>query len=170
MMSEGSSSAATYIRRDECIRISSKTGKIDAPGLTASIVGVGAENELSSFNSACEFLVREIEEIKILDREMKTVAVHTLKSGDSKPAEQKMSDLLKKRLDLENRHNSQYESLVKKHHKERHQIEHHPNFNEEEMEYILTNVMGPIHEKQIRMMRERHQKEQSLLMDMLFKL
>lgn len=171
-MPEGSSSAATYIRRDECIRISPKTGKIDSSGLTASIVGVGAENELSSFDPACKFLVGQIEEIKILDREMNTVAVHTSssQSGDSKPSEQKMNDLLKKRLDLENRHNNQYEALAKKHHEERHQVEHHPNFSEEEMEYILTNVMGPLHERQIRMMRERHQKEQNLLMDVLFKL
>jgi hypothetical protein len=37
------------------------------------------------------------------------------------------------------------------------------------MEYILTNVMESMHQKQMRLMQGRHQKEQQVLMDLMFK-
>lgn len=48
-------------------------------------------------------------------------------------------------------------------------VENHAAFSEEEMDYILTNVMEPMHQKQLRLMKERHQEEQAVLMDFMFK-
>ena len=114
----------------------------------------------------------EIEEITILDQNMNTVAVHNKSSharySMQNMAERKREELLNRRINLQKRHDSQTEALLKKHEEERHQIENHPNFSDDEMEYILANVMEPMHQKQLRMMNERHQMEQQVLIDLMF--
>lgn len=185
-MSKGAppSSIATYIRRDECIRISNHHDDHDhaAPSsLAASIVGISISNEQLSFgpprnNSQANFnyLIGEIEEIKILDGDMNTVALHRKSSHprysqhQKSSKEQKRAELLRKRLDLEQRQSRQVDDLTRRQSEETRAIENHPNFSEEEMEYVLANVTGPLHETQSRMMQERHRREQQDLMDLLF--
>lgn len=184
-MSKGAppSSIATY---DKCIRISNHHDNHDhaAPSsFTASIVGIGISNEQLSFgppqnNSQANFnylyLIGEIEEIKILDRDMNTVALHRRSSHprnsqhQKTPKEQKRAELLHKRLNLERRQSRQVDDLTRRQSEETRAIENHPNFSEEEMEYVLANVTGPLHETQSRMMQERHRREQQDLMDLLF--
>ena len=162
-----------YIHREECIRLSCATDDADPTGFSASIVGVGAHNDQPSFTPRSQILMGEIEEIMILDANMDTVAVHNKSSHSrysvQKSSEQKREQFIKRRNDLQKKHDVQTETLLKKHEEEKHQIENHPNFTDDEMEYILMNAVEPMHQKQLRIMKERHQKEQELLMDLMFK-
>jgi hypothetical protein len=103
---------------------------------------------------------------------MNTLAMHDKSSHPrynvKKTPQQRRQELLMKRTVLDQRHRDQSEALLRKHHEERNQIENHPNFTEEEMEYVISNVMEPMHEKQLRLMQERQQKEQAGLMDLMF--
>ena len=169
MSLEGTSNA-TYIR-DECIRIiSPRNGEEDA--LVVSITDVGPHNDQLSFVTQGKLLMGEIEEITILDQNMNAVAVHKNTSHTRYSMQsmigRKREELLKKRITLQNRHDGQSEALLKRHEEERHQVENHPNFGDDEMEYILANVIEPVHQKQLGMMKERHQKEQQELMDLMF--
>jgi hypothetical protein len=170
MSSNASSASASYVRRDECIRTSNDSA--DA-GLLASMVGIGAHNSQPSFSTQGKFLMCEVEEIMILDKNMNTVAVHNKSSHPrysiKRSSDQMREELIKKRDNLQRRHDGQYQALLKKHEEERKSVENHPNFTDEEMEYILMNVMEPVHQKQLRLMKERHQKEQAALMDLMFK-
>jgi hypothetical protein len=171
-MSSNGSASASYVRRDECVRIAG--GNVDdAPGLLASIVGIGAHNSQSSLCTQSKFLMSEVEEIMILDSNMNTVAVHNKLSHPrysvKKSADQMREELLRKRNDLQRRHDGQSQALLKKHEEERSSVENHSNFTDEEMEYVLMNVMEPMHQKQLRLMKERHQKEQAALMDLMFR-
>jgi hypothetical protein len=91
---------ATYIRRDECIRSSPQN---DLDGLTGSIVGIGIHNNQPSFTTPTNVLIGEIEEIRILDPNMNTLAVHNKLSHSrysvQKSPEQKREELLRKRND-----------------------------------------------------------------------
>ncbi|KAL3801066.1 hypothetical protein HJC23_002359 [Cyclotella cryptica] len=159
---------AKYVRRDECIRLSSKAG---GGGWAGSIVRVGDDDEQTSFWCSSTFLIGEVEEILILDENMNTLAAHNKASHPrysvEKSPQQRREELLKKRHDLQRRQNEQSHALRQKHEEERNQIENHPNFTDEEMDFVLVNVMEPMHRQQLRLMQERHQKELANLMDVM---